>query len=513
MPRPQPRPLARFLVLLAGLLLISRGALAAQPRGFASDGPELLATAQAIDATPLQIAALDPPAPAPSARTERLASRRILPTVVDLDFHHGRWAFHGYFQLDAALYNQSAAGPPEQDFRRGGVGGEDDHARQLSDGVMPRRARFGGEGSMGDFAYRAMLELASHGGSQGHKGQPHLAEVWISYTRFAPWVIMAGAFPQPSNMEDATSSDSLLFLERATAADLARSVAAGEGRIGVTLKRTDDKWFTALSFTGPKLDREEDFPTSAALVARVSHTLAATPDRSVHLGASATYVLSSSDNKRPSDVPTGIPLRFKNTPEVDVDSTHLIDTGDIQASHAKVVGVEFAAQRRDLFLQSEAFRIAVDRGVGTRQAAAHFDGFYVEGSWILTGERRRWDPSRAAFWFPKPARPLGQGWGAWELAFRYSRMNLNYQPGEAGLPPPPGGVRGGDQKIFALGLNWYPRTHWRLMFDYMRVSVNRLNPASLLNPQPFGPPPATPPVGVQIGQTMDVLAMRARYSF
>jgi phosphate-selective porin OprO/OprP len=212
-------------------------------------------------------------------------------------------------------------------------------------------------------------------------------------------------------------------------------------------------------------------------------------------------------------VPIGFPVRFQNTPEVDVDPTQLIDTGDIQASRANILGLEFAAQRGALFLQSEAFRFAVDRGGRIRLPDAYFYGFYVEGSWILTGERRRWDPSRAAFWFPKPARPLGQGWGAWELAFRYSRMDLNSAPGSAGLPPPLGGVRGGDQAILALGLNWYPRRRVRVMLDYMRVSVDRLNPASPLNPEPFGPPPATPPVGVQIGQRMNILAMRLRYSF
>ena len=46
----------------------------------------------------------------------------------------------------------------------------------------------------------------------------------------------------------------------------------------------------------------------------------------------------------------------------------------------------------------------------------------------------------------------------------------------------------------------------------MRVSVDRLNPASPLNPEPFGPPPATPPIGVQIGQKLNILAVCGCYS-
>jgi phosphate-selective porin OprO/OprP len=514
MPHLRYRLVAHVLLSLPGLSLANPAALAAQPAIQPSAFPEVLATAPEDDpASSIQSAASGPPAPATGAPTKQKTPLHVQPAVVDLDFSRKLWVFHGYVQADAAIYDQPPAGPLDEDFRRGAVGSGDDHARKLIDGVMPRRARIGGEGEIGDnIAYRAMLELNSHD-SQGKRNVPHLAEVWVSYTRFAPYVIMAGAFPEPANMEDATNSDSLLFLERATAADFARSLGAGEGRIGVTLKRTDKRWFAALSLTGPTLDAEEEFPPSAAIVGRVSHALVATPDRSVHLGASGTYVLASS-GKRPPDVPTGIPLRFQNTPEVDVDPVQLIDTGDIQASHANILGLEFAAQQRNFFLQSEGFRFEVDRGAGIPLPAAHFYGFYVEGSWILTGERRRFDPSRASFWFPKPDRPFGKGgWGAWELAFRYSQMDLNDNPGLPGLPPPPGGIRGGDQKIFALGLNWYPRNHLRFLLDYMWVSVNRLNPASALNPEPFGPPPETPPVGVQIGQRLRILAIRARYSF
>jgi phosphate-selective porin OprO/OprP len=51
------------------------------------------------------------------------------------------------------------------------------------------------------------------------------------------------------------------------------------------------------------------------------------------------------------------------------------------------------------------------------------------------------------------------------------------------------------------------------MLEWLHVSVDRLNPASPANPEPFGPPPATPPIGVQIGQSFDVVAMRLRYAF
>ena len=76
-----------------------------------------------------------------------------------------------------------------------------------------------------------------------------------------------------------------------------------------------------------------------------------------------------------------------------------------------------------------------------------------------------------------------------------------------------GGVRGGRQEILGAALLWYPRPRVRLMLNYLHVRVDRLNPADLADPDPFGPPPSTPPIGVQIGQTLDIMAVRVRYSF
>ncbi len=49
-------------------------------------------------------------------------------------------------------------------------------------------------------------------------------------------MVIAGAYPQLANMEDATSTDANPFLERATAANLARGLGGGDGRLGVTLR-------------------------------------------------------------------------------------------------------------------------------------------------------------------------------------------------------------------------------------------------------------------------------------
>ena len=73
------------------------------------------------------------------------------------------------------------------------------------------------------------------------------------------------------------------------------------------------------------------------------------------------------------------------------------------------------------------------------------------------------------------------------------------------------GIRGGQQDIWTFGVNW--NLNFRLLFNYLHIDVNRLNPAGPGNTTPFAPPPGTPPIGVQIGQDLDVYALRSQFSF
>ena len=58
--------------------------------------------------------------------------------------------------------------------------------------------------------------------------------------------------------------------------------------------------------------------------------------------------------------------------------------------------------------------------------------------------------------------PSKGGWGAWELVARYSYINLNNSSG---------GINGGKEDNVTLGLNWYPHTNLRFMFNYIRVNA------------------------------------------
>jgi phosphate-selective porin OprO and OprP len=87
----------------------------------------------------------------------------------------------------------------------------------------------------------------------------------------------------------------------------------------------------------------------------------------------------------------------------------------------------------------------------------------VFGSYFLTGESRNYQASKGTFSPVTPNRDFhfGEGgWGALELAFRFSYVDLN-----------DAGVNGGREHNITGGLNWYLTQDTRLMFNCIRARV------------------------------------------
>jgi phosphate-selective porin OprO/OprP len=454
-------------------------------------------------ATQAKIAAQDQP-------KLSIANNRMTVTSAD---GRSSIALRALVQADVAHYSQDSSGPLETDFRRGSVGAtanrDIDGARDLSDGAYFRRARFGFEGVINrTFNYKLLLEL----GGAGTEGPTRINDAWIAYNGFAPFTLQLGAFAPPANLADGTTPDDLLFIERPSTSELERAMGGADGRLGLALRASGARWMGSLALTSRTVNDPEVNDSQSALVGRVGGLVATNADMNVHVGANATYIIHPAD-QGPSATSGRYGLRLRERPELRVDSTRLIDTGTIDADHASAMGVEFAANWKNWMVQAEDTWFSIDRRASTL-ANPRFSGFYVEGSWVITGESHRYNPSTASYQAPRPLIPFDGhgGHGAWELALRYSRADLNYQAGLAGLAPPSGGVRGGEQSITSAGVNWYPNPNLRFLLDVLHVNVDRLNPANATS-TPFGPAPATPPVGVDIGQDFNAYALRSQYSF
>jgi phosphate-selective porin OprO/OprP len=446
--------------------------------------------------------------------------------------------FHVVTQLDGGDYFQAAPGPIATDQRRSGpalganVGNVDlTHARQLKSGDLFRRARIGVDGvAFGNWDYRILFDF----GGSGAENAGQVYETWVQYSGLKPFKFRVGAFAPLLGLDDQASTSSMPFIERAVVSDLSRGLAAGDTRTAAQVFAGGDHWLAAAAVTGRTIGVVNSGSvvtftsagsSTAAATANIATAqsygdqlgvtgrLAGTPihgaDYLVHLGVNGSYVETPPNTTGPAT--TGLtPLNaevvaFSNTQELRVDGTKLINTGNMDAKHASTATAEFAAQKGNLLLQSEYTVFNVNRSDGVADPTFH--GYYVSGLWILTGERRAYNPLSGAFDGIPVAHPFslsGHTWGAWEVGVRYSDMDLNYHAGAAGTAPAADAVRGGEETNLSLGLNWYPNTVVRFMVDYAHVKIDRLSPNATLYQTG---------TGAQIGQSYNVLSGRAQFAF
>lgn len=514
-PRPKPAPDARD----AEIQLLKE-----QVQALAAKVDSLQARA---DAPPPAPPAPPPPPPAPAAaaiiQTPTPASfpttggATIVAGKPSIQSADGRFTanLHAVMQFDAADYQQSTPGPTNADFRRGAAAGDTAHARDLSSGTDFRRARIGIDGkAFGDWDYSFLLDY----GGAGEEDAAHIQELWIQYSGWKPFHIRVGAFSPSIGLEDQGSTNGQLFLERPASADIARSLAGGDFRESAAIWGNGDWWYVNGAVTGRLVGVvnsqatgvAQPFDSQLGLIGRLGFAPIKTENGMLEVGVHGSYVARPADIGGPDTAAgaTRYSVALQERPELRVDGTRLISTGAISAQHANTIGLEAAAQYGPFFLQSEYEKYRIERRNGTVGLSdPEFSGYYVEGSYALTGDKRRFNASTWAFDAPAVAHPfsLADGtWGAWELAGRYSTVDLNYHEGAQGTAPAPDAVRGGEQTIWAAGLNWYPNSVVRFMLDYQDVHVDRLSPSATT---------FLTPAGVQVGQRYHAISLRSQFAF
>ncbi len=132
----------------------------------------------------------------------------------------------------------------------------------------------------------------------------------------------------------------------------------------------------------------------------------------------------------------------------------LVDTGLLATGNVDLFNVGFAVVEGPLSIQTEFTGALLYGGISEDP---FFWGTYVELSWWLTGENRRYLRGRGVFSRVVPKRrfdPEQNHWGALELAARYSWLDLSND-----------GIRGGTLEEWSLAINW-------VLFSNLRVSSN-----------------------------------------
>lgn len=398
------------------------------------------------------------------------------PTIQTDDF---RVSLRSLIQFDAASYDQDGVGPQD-----------------LSSGTNFRRARLGVEGqAFDDWSYELTFEF----GGSGTEDPGKVLAAWIEYGGFGPWRVRVGAQAPSVGLDDSTSSSDLPFLERGAAAEMARGIAAGDGRAAIAVTNGGDNWFASVAATGAVAGNGASYDEQLAFVGRAAIAPVQTDNFTLHLGA------NYSDVRQLADASAGAGLdwaQLRERPELRVDGTRLVDAGQLTAETMSVTGLEAGVQWGPLYASGEYIMFDVDRAGAL--ADAEFDGWHVQATWSLTGERRRWSKKNGAFASERVAAPLNPDegdWGAWELAGRWSVLDLNDNETSVGaastLGAPTAIVRGGEQEIATLGLNWRPNSLVRFMLNYQSTEIERIDAAGLTD----------------IGQSFEAVSLRTQLAF
>jgi phosphate-selective porin OprO/OprP len=390
------------------------------------------------------------------------------------------------------------------------------HARELnaangpdlSSGSNWRRAQLGIQGKVfGDWNYYFNYDFGG-GASSGNELQGRIQQAYVEYAGIPGFAFRVGAFPPSANLEDATGAGDVMFFERNAPSDLSRSLAGGDGRDGIGVIYAGESLFASFAYTGGKVaDTTLFFDEQQALVGRVSDVFYSAGDVKLLASAAATYVFRGPDATAGAGSARNITLADGPELTTDDQSLRLISTGAINTDTSWNYGLEGAAEWANLYAQAGYF------GYGVEQATAgapdlNFDGWYAQASWIITGESRPYNVANGSFANPKPRVPFSlDGWGpgAWELAARYSDLDLNDHAGSLGGALPPGGIRGGEQSNVTLALNWYPNSVLKFSLQWQDVDVNRIGTI----PAGFGHL-ALP--NAQIGQRFQTFAFRSQIS-
>ncbi|CAN5340388.1 OprO/OprP family phosphate-selective porin [soil metagenome] len=298
---------------------------------------------------------------------------------------------------------------------------------ELASGTEFRRARIAVTGTLAEqWGYKLEYDFANQ----------ELKDAFAVFEGWGAGKVQLGHFKQPFSLEELTSSRYITFMERALPNVFVpgRRIGAGYASYARPLG------FAAGVFGGSTGDDNEDEGVGVAGRAVFAPELAA--DTLLHLGLAGAWMEPETTESATDS------LRLRQRPESHLTGTRLVDTGVLEnVENLQNYGFEIAWSLGSLSLQGEYVLSSVE----TRAGDFDFAGWYAYGSWFPGGEIR---PYRDGVFQRVEAN------GAWELALRYSSLDLD-----------DGAAAGGTQHDITLGLNYYVSPYLRFMFNVIRADV------------------------------------------
>ncbi|PVV13388.1 MAG: hypothetical protein B6D77_04410 [gamma proteobacterium symbiont of Ctena orbiculata] len=312
----------------------------------------------------------------------------------------------------------------------------DEDRNALGNGSELRDLRLDLEGRLyADFIYELSVDFSD--------GEADVKDAWFAYDANYPWRYAVGHFKEPFSLEEMTSKRYLTFMERA----LPNVFAPGRS-MGVGAHWSGEQVTIAGGLFGDDYndDADDEGDEGWGITSRITYAPKAEERSALHLGMAASY-------RKLDDEET---VRFDSRPESHLTDIRYLDTGKLEQSDSTtLVGVEGAWVSGPFSMQGEWMQAKIARDADKDPT---FEGWYLQASWFLTGESRRYKQSSAKF---GRIRPLSDH-GAVEVAARFSSVDMN-----------DGEIEGGSSDIITLGLNWYINRQIRLMANTIFIDNDR----------------------------------------
>lgn len=271
--------------------------------------------------------------------------------------------------------------------------------------------------------------------------------------------VQVGQFKQPNSLEELSSTKNNDFISKAAVTNtfgIAR-------RLGAAYGYGSNNWGVVVSYFGREMTRNLAHGSGYGL--RGYWAPLNEKGRLFHLGLSYANYDSDRDT-----------VRVRTRPQADLAGARIVDTGNLtNVDRQKTVGAE-AMWVMDAFkIQGEYMRSSLDRYAnGNPRQSGDFTGssWYVSGLWNVTGET--WGYKGGVPTTPLPAEPAT---GMWQLGLRYDSIDLDdgslLPPATLNGAPVVDGVLGGKFDAWTVGVNWYWRSNFKFMLNYVRVDGER----------------------------------------
>lgn len=318
----------------------------------------------------------------------------------------------------------------------------DDDELDHPTGAEFRRARLGMKGQISKgIGYKIEIDFANE--------KSNFKDVFVNYTGLDKTEFRVGSFKTFYGMDNLTSANQMTFIERAAVT----SAFTISEIIGAGVIVNDKNWSFSAGLFNDDAGQSSSDDEALYAVARATVAPINTDTVTAHLGGSFGY--------RKPDQATN-KFDFDATAENALQSADSVSADFTDADYAYTYGLEAGLSLGPFHAQGEYFLMDVERE--NTSPGVSFHGGYIQAGYFLTGEHRGYKSSKGVLGGIKPnkAFDISKGdWGAWEIAARYSAIDVSDKD-----------ILGGEMDNYTIGLNWYLNDYARIMANYIMVDTD-----------------------------------------